>query len=314
MKTGILLVALGTPKSLEIKDVRAYLAAFLGDPLVIQKPRWFWLPILHGMILRVRPKYSASMYAQVWRYDAADGIGSPLLHFTKIQTEQLQALLPECEVRFAMTYGAPSIADSLREMRQAGVTDLRVIPLNPQYSTTTVEPIIRQVKAADAEATVLPEFYADDRYVGLLAHAIAEKWEAKPYDKLIFSYHGIPVSYVKKGDPYQAQSEAITRAVVAKLGLAAGQYEHTYQSKFGTDKWLGPATIKRMAALPKENAPRILIVSPSFVHDCLETLFELQIENRRVFMENGGQLFDFVHPFNESQEFTAFLRDWALGN
>nr|WP_153497443.1 ferrochelatase [Lactococcus sp. dk101] len=305
---GVLLVGLGTPQSCEVDDVRAYLKEFLSDPLVIQKPRWFWLPLLNGIILKVRPAKSAEMYKKVWREN-----GSPLMEYTINQTEQLNAICEDYQVDFAMTYGQPRIDDKIAEMRANGITDLTVLPLYPQYSLTTVEPIVRQVAAVDPNIPVIKEFCQLPSYTDLLAETINEKWATGAYDKLVLSYHGIPVSYVtKKQDIYEEQCKLTTAAVVEKLGLSESQYEHDYQSKFGPDKWLGPATIDRMASLPKEGCKKVLICSPAFVADCLETLYELEIENKDVFVENGGEVFDFVHPFNESAAFTEVLKEVVL--
>lgn len=304
-KKGILLVALGTPRSCETEDVREYLKEFLGDPLVIQKPRWLWLPILNGIILKVRPQKSAEMYKQIWTDE-----GSPLMSYTIAQTEQLQGLREDFDVRFAMTYGEPRIDKVIREMKESGVEDITVLPLYPQYSLTTVEPIIQQVKKIDDKINVIRDFHQIESYTDLLADSIREKWQANHYDKLILSYHGIPLSYVtKKKDAYEAQCIETTRLFVEKLGLKEEEYEHTYQSKFGPEKWLEPATIDRIAELPKEDTKKVLICSPAFVADCLETLFELEIENKEVFVENGGETFDFVHPFNDSLEFTKVLSE-----
>lgn len=297
-------MALGTPRSTDKADVRSYLKEFLGDPLVIQKPRWLWLPILNGIILKVRPQKSAALYKRIWTKE-----GSPLMKYTIAQSKQLQALCEEADVRFAMTYGEPRLSETIKEMREAGVEKLNALPLYPQYSQTTVEPIVQQLKAIDSKVKVMPAFYDHPDYIRLLTQSVKEKWDKRVYDKLIFSYHGIPLSYVTKGkDPYEEQCQTITRLVTEKLRLDKSQYEHVYQSKFGTDKWLGPSMLKRMEDLPKEGRKKILVCSPSFVADCLETLYELEIENRNVFLKNSGEVFDFVHPFNDSSDFTLFLR------
>jgi protoporphyrin/coproporphyrin ferrochelatase len=304
-KKGILLVALGTPRSCETDDVRDYLKEFLGDPLVIQKPRWLWLPILNGIILKVRPQKSAEMYKRIWTDE-----GSPLMIYTVAQAKQLQDMRKDFDVRFAMTYGEPRMDKVIAEMKESGVEEITVLPLYPQYSLTTVEPVIQQVKKIDDRIKVIRDFHKVDSYSDLLAESIREKWQANHYDKLVLSYHGIPLSYVtKKKDAYEEQCKETTRLVVSKLGLKEEEYEHTYQSKFGPEKWLEPATIDRVAELPKENAKKVLICSPAFVADCLETLFELEIENKEVFDENGGEIFDFVHPFNDSLAFTKVLSE-----
>ena len=254
-KKGILLVALGTPRSCEADDVRDYLKEFLGDPLVIQKPRWLWLPILNGIILKVRPQKSAEMYKQIWTDE-----GSPLMIYTVAQAKQLQDMREDFDVRFAMTYGEPRIDKVIAEMKESGVEEITVLPLYPQYSLTTVEPVIQQVKKIDDKIKVIRDFHKVESYSDLLAESIREKWQANDYDKLVLSYHGIPLSYVtKKKDAYEEQCKETTRLVVSKLGLREKEYEHTYQSKFGPEKWLEPATIDRVAELPKENTKKVLI-------------------------------------------------------
>ncbi|AYG00122.1 ferrochelatase [Lactococcus allomyrinae] len=303
-KKGILLVALGTPRSYKTEDVKEYLKEFLSDPLVIQKPRWFWLPILNGIILKVRPAKSAEMYKQIWSEN-----GSPLMNHTSAQTKQLQEIYPEADVRFAMTYGEPRIDKTIKDMQNLGIEDITILPLYPQYSLTTVEPIVQQVKKINPHLKVIKDFHKIEGYTDLLVNLIKKKWNSGEYDKLILSYHGIPQSYVtKKKDPYEKQCQKTTELVINKLGLKQHQFEHTYQSKFGPEKWLEPATIDRVARLPKEGAKKVLICSPAFVADCLETLFELEIENKEVFISNGGETFDFVHPFNSSIEFTKVIK------
>lgn len=263
------------------------------------------MPILNGIILKVRPQKSAEMYKQIW----TDG-GSPLMIYTVAQAKQLQDMREDFDVRFAMTYGEPRIDKVIAEMKESGVEEITVLPLYPQYSLTTVEPVIQQVKKIDDKIKVIRDFHKVESYSDLLAESIREKWQANDYDKLVLSYHGIPLSYVtKKKDAYEEQCKETTRLVVSKLGLREEEYEHTYQSKFGPEKWLEPATIDRVAELPKENAKKVLICSPAFVADCLETLFELEIENKEVFVENGGETFDFVHPFNDSLDFTRVLSE-----
>lgn len=231
-KKGILLVALGTPRSCEADDVRDYLKEFLGDPLVIQKPRWLWLPILNGIILKARPQKSAEMYKQIWTDE-----GSPLMIYTIAQAKQLQEMREDFDVRFAMTYGEPRIDKVIAEMKESGVEEITVLPLYPQYSLTTVEPVIQQVKKIDDKIKVIRDFHKVESYSDLLAESIREKWQANDYDKLVLSYHGIPLSYVtKKKDAYEEQCKETTRLVVSKLGLREEEYEHTYQSKFGPEK------------------------------------------------------------------------------
>ncbi|SKA00523.1 ferrochelatase [Pilibacter termitis] len=303
MEKGILLVNLGTPTAPTTKAVKAYLAEFLGDPLVIQKPRWWWLPLLHGIILQVRPKKSALLYQKIWTPN-----GSPLFYYTQKQAENLQEILPQTIVKFAMTYGKPSISDTLSEMKALGCTEIIVIPLYPQYSVTTTEPIIRQVEKTKFEnIKIIHDFYQEKNYLSLLAKDIQKKWQQKNYDCLLLSYHGIPVEYVKNGDPYQMQCEETT-AKLRELLPEIPQIFHAYQSKFGRDEWLSPATCDTLKKLPLQNKKRVLVAAPSFVCDCLETLEELGMENKGCFLDAGGIEYDYVSPFNDEKEFAFVLK------
>ncbi|MDR0921750.1 MAG: ferrochelatase [Lactobacillales bacterium] len=304
MTKGILLVNLGTPAAPTTEAVRSYLSEFLGDPLVIQKPRILWLPILHGIILRVRPKKSAELYKKIWTDE-----GSPLMYYTVKQAEELQKELPDTLVKYAMTYGEPKIETELQALRELGAEEITVIPLYPQYSVTTTEPIIRQVQKVGLEnVKIIHEFYDRAGYAELLAKGIREKWQKGNYDKLVLSYHGIPVEYVKKGDAYEAQCIDTTDRLAKVLPeIGRENMIHCYQSKFGPDEWLKPATSDILKMLPKRGVKKVLVVTPAFVSDCIETLEEILVENKEYFMETGGEVFDFVHPLNDDPDFAKFL-------
>lgn len=307
MKKGILLINLGTPKSPTAKHLRPYLRRFLGDPRVITTPAVIWKPILELMILPRRPKFSARMYQQIW----SDEYGSPLAHYTKRQCELLQALASDAVVKYAFSYSEPDIGQVLAEFEAEQVTDLCIIALYPQYSTTTVGSVSDDVMRFYRKRTYVPNlkfvtsFYENEAYLKLVAAKIKQQWVKKDYDKLIISYHGIPESYVKKGDPYQQQCEATTAKLQALLpGI---EILHTYQSKFGPAKWLEPATDATVKQLPEQGVKKLLLVSPSFVADCLETLFELNIENRAFFKQAGGEVFDVVSCLNDDRDFVQLL-------
>ena len=310
MKKGVLLVNLGTPKSPTAADVRTYLSKFLADKRVLDVPRAIWLPILHGMILRTRPKRSAARYRQIWTK-----AGSPLFIYAQKQAQQLQALLPTTIVKYAFCYSDPSITDSLTEMQQAGVTDLTIIPLYPQYSVTTVASVYDQVATHFMHAQAMPNlhfvtaYYQHPTYIKALAAQIKQALAQQSYDRIIFSYHGIPEKYVTAGDPYFKQCTATTQQVMALVGDVP--YTQTFQSKFGPGKWLSPATDDTLRALPQQNVKSVLVLTPGFVADCLETLEEIDQENRGYFKASGGQQFTYLHPFNESQTFTQLLADLA---
>ncbi|MDA9470902.1 ferrochelatase [Enterococcus sp. 5H] len=305
-KKGVIIVNLGTPDKPETKEVRAYLKRFLGDKRVIDTNRFIWLPVLHGIILRTRPKKSAALYQQVWQE-----AGSPLLIYTKSQAEQLQARFPDHVVRYAMSYSRPLIPEVLKEMQDLGVTDLTIIPLYPQYSTTTTAPIFDEVAKFYLKAEVIPSlhfiqsFYDEPLYIEALANQIKQALAEKTVDKIVFSYHGVPVSYIAKGDHYLEHCQQTTQAVMEQVGDVP--FISTFQSKFGPAEWLTPATDQTLKDLPKQGTKNILIITPGFVSDCLETIEEIEKENYGYFMENGGEHFHYIHPFNDDPIFVDIL-------
>ncbi|MFC4771452.1 ferrochelatase [Enterococcus hermanniensis] len=306
MQRGILLVNLGTPESPTPTAVKSYLAEFLSDRRVITWPRIIWLPILHGIVLNVRPKKSAKLYSKIWQTD-----GSPLWIYTQKQAELLQEKIPDALVRFAMTYGKQKIDETILEMKAAGMTELFVLPLYPQYSETTVAPICDQIAQLYKHAADIPHlkisrsFYERDEYITLLSSYIKKQMMQQKYDMLLFSYHGVPVSTIERGDPYEEQCQATTKKVMAKVGTFP--YAHTYQSKFGPSQWLTPMTCETLKAFPSQNVKSVLVITPGFVADCLETIEEIDEENRNYFIENGGERFDYIRPFNEDKSFTDVL-------
>lgn len=307
LKKGILLVNLGTPESPTPEDVKKYLAEFLSDRRVINWPRSLWLPILHGIVLQVRPQKSSRAYKKIWREE-----GSPLWIYTKKQAELLQLRMPNTIVRFAMTYGKPGIQETIYEMKQAGMTELFVLPLYPQYSETTVAPVCDQVSQVYKSAAEIPDikisssFYDHEGYLQLLANNIKHRLTEKSFDMILFSYHGIPVSTIERGDPYEEQCKITTQKVMERIG--DHPYTHSYQSKFGPGQWLTPMTCETLKAFPSQNIKKVLVITPGFVADCLETIEEIDEENRTYFMENGGELFEYIQPFNDSSEFTEILQ------
>lgn len=307
-KKGVLLVNIGTPDKPETKEVKAYLKNFLGDQRVIDTPRWKWLPILHGIILNTRPKKSAALYKAIWSEE-----GSPLLVYTKAQTKLLQERLPDYMVLYGMGYSSPTISESLAEMAQAGVEDITVIPLFPQYSTTTTasvnDAVFRHYLKEENMPTLhlVRDFATHPLYIKLLIAQIKEGIATHQPDRLIISYHGIPVSYVEKGDPYQKQCQATTDAIFTQLELDI-PWQVTYQSTFGKAEWIKPALDQTLMELPKKGVENVLIITPGFVSDCIETIEEIESENRAYFMKNGGKVFNYIHPFNEDLRFIELLK------
>lgn len=304
---GVLLVNLGTPKAPTTQAVRQFLNAFLSDRRVIQMPPWLWQPLLKGCILPFRGPHSAKMYQQVWTKQ-----GSPLLTITQAQTAQLQALLPNMRVRYAMSYSAPTITTALDEMASAGVNTLTVIPLYPQYSTTTTASIhdaVHRYYSRQHNSPTLHLYSAwwdTPAYLDALSANITHQLAGQAYDHVLFSYHGIPQSYQDQGDPYYAQCVATTAAVCARLALTV-PHSISFQSKFGPAKWLTPATKDILRALAAAGKRRVAIVTPSFVADCLETLYEIGIENTAAFKAAGGETLLRLRPLNTDPAFIQAL-------
>lgn len=315
MKQGVLLINLGTPTAPTAQAVRPYLRRFLADPRVINLPRFLWLPILNLMVLPKRPAASAAKYRQIW----SSRYGSPLAYYTQKQAAQLQDLLPDYQVAYAYSYSQPFIADALARLEKAGIEKLTIIPLYPQYSTTTIGSVIDDINRFYFRRAHIPELHISsgftdrDDYLDLLAKKIQTELDRGQYDRVVMSFHGIPVSYAQHGDPYPQQCTTTTVGVKARLHTKVPVIQ-TYQSKFGPAKWLTPATADTLKRLPQKGAKRVLVVSPAFVADCLETLHELAIENRSYFMNHGGQTFNLVPCFNDDPAFTKILRNMVVEN
>ena len=307
MKQAVLLINLGTPTAPTAKAVRPWLKQFLSDKRVISAPRWLWWPILNGLILPIRSKKSAKNYASIW-FDN----GSPL----RVYSEQLTELLNQQakpEVRLAMTYGQPSIHHQLTTLQNEGFDSIKIIPLYAQYSTTTTASIYDQVADWLKQSIVCPSiqlvssFYQRDAYIKALAESIRPA--LANCDKLVFSYHGIPVEYTEKGDPYRVHCELTTQAVVAYLGLSESEYELCFQSRFGPKQWESPYFVDRVTQLPIEGKKRIAVVAPAFVVDCLETLEEIAQEGQADFMAAGGESFHYIPCLNAEQSMVDALLD-----
>lgn len=310
-KQGILLINLGTPTAPDKKSVRRYLRAFLGDKRVVTLPAVFWRPILELFILPRRPYTSAKMYQTIWSAE----YGSPLEYYTKRQAELLQKRCPEAKVRYAFSYSEPQLTTALKAFAAEEITKLTVIALYPQYSTTTVGAVSDEIMRFYQGKNYLPNlklltsFSERPEYLELLATKIKAQTKKENYDCVILSYHGIPQSYVKKGDPYAKQCDLMTEAL--KKRLPELDFLQCYQSKFGPAKWLEPALDKTLQALPKKGCKKVLVVSASFVSDCLETLFELEIEDRQKFMDAGGKKYVVLPCLNDDAQWIELLAKWS---
>lgn len=307
-KIGVLLLNLGTPDATDYWSVRRYLKEFLSDPRVIETPKWLWWPLLSGVILTVRPQKSGHAYAQIWDKQAND---SPLRVITREQTDRLMERFASDKrivVDYAMRYGNPSTASRLKALQDAGCQKILLVPLYPQYSATTTA--TANDKAFDALAKMrwqpavrtMPAYFDDPVYIDTLARSIQEgigKLDFTP-DLVITSYHGMPVTYLERGDPYHCQCLKTTRLVREKLGWSADKIMVTFQSRFGPTKWLEPYTDKTLEALPGKGIKRVAILAPAFSVDCIETLEEIAMQGRETFMEAGGESFAYIPCLNAS--------------
>lgn len=299
---------LGTPKDSSKTEVRKYLKTFLSDRRVIKIHPIIWKPILNGIILNIRPKKSAKLYQKICTEN-----GFPLLEYTEKQMENLKNICPEVEVTIGMSYSEPSIETALDTLLSKEIEELNVIPMYPQYSGTTVGSVFDSVMnyfiKSDriVDIKFIRSFYNNPQYIGYFSKKINEALNESPIDAIVFSYHGIPMSYVKDGDNYPKECTKTTKLIMDKLGDIP--YYQTYQSKFGPSEWLKPATDDTLKKLPSKGIKNILIVAPGFVVDCLETIEELEHENRNYFLENGGEVYKYVHPFNGDIEFAKLVKD-----
>ncbi len=301
-KVGVLLINLGTPDAPTTSALRRYLGEFLSDPRVIEIPRLVWLFILHGIILRVRPKKSAKLYQSVWTSE-----GSPLLVISKQQQQAIQEQLGDgFSVKLGMRYGNPSIANALRELQQEAVRKIIVLPLYPQYAAPTTGSSFDAVAKELSNWRWVPEVhfvnnYCDEPlYIDALANSVREHIEknGKP-QKIIFSYHGTPKRNLDLGDPYYCFCIKTTRLVAEQLGLDKNDCIASFQSRFGYAEWLKPYTDETLKNLPAEGVKDIAILSPAFSADCLETLEELAVENRHTFMVAGGEKYAYIPALND---------------
>ena len=300
-KIGILLANLGTPDSPTPKSISRYLWQFLTDPRVVDLPRCKWYPLLKAIILPLRSKRIAKNYQAIWTEQ-----GSPLLAISLQQKDALQDYLDkqniDTQVEIAMTYGNPSIQSAVKNLLKNQVERIIVLPLYPQYSSSTTGAVFDAfANALKEERGLVPfdfihSYHVDENYINALADSI--KVRLKSDEFLLFSYHGIPLRYEKMGDYYREHCKQTTIAVVNKLGLTENQWEMTFQSRFGREEWLQPYTDKFLESAVTQNIQKIAVVCPGFSVDCLETIEEIDKENRENFLNNGGQSYQYIPALN----------------
>ncbi len=317
-RTAVLLCNLGTPDAATPAALRRYLAEFLSDPRVVEIPRALWWLILHGVILRIRPRRSAAKYASIWTAD-----GSPLKVWTDKQAKMLAGYLGErgqpALVRAAMRYGNPSIGSVLDELKRDGVDRVLVLPLYPQYCAATTASVNDAVGEWARRARHLPEFrfvnrYHDDPgYIGALARRAQDHWQAHGRSqRLVLSFHGVPKRTLLLGDPYHCECRKTARLLTERLGLKREQVLVTFQSRFGKAEWLQPYTEPTLVALARQGVKRVDVMCPGFSSDCLETLEEIAIEARHAYLGAGGAEFHYIPCLNDQHEWIAALAQIAM--
>jgi len=317
--TGILLVNLGTPDAPTPAAVRRYLGEFLADQRITEMPRWLWWLILHGIILRVRPQSTARNYQKIWTET-----GSPLLTISQAQAQALKQVLKahftgSMTVALGMRYGNPSIASALEKLRQANARRILILPLYPQYSSSTTG------STFDAIADVLKRWrwipdvrfvshYPDHAaYIHALATQIKSYWaEHGTPDQLLFSFHGIPKRFFLAGDPYHCECHKTARLVTEQIKLPEEKWQVVFQSRFGREEWLKPYTDETLKGLAQAGVKRVDVISPGFAADCLETLEEIDQQNREFFLQSGGEAFHYIPALNDHLEHIQALLEIVI--
>jgi ferrochelatase len=307
-KIGVLLVNLGTPDGTSYWPMRRYLKEFLSDRRVIETPRLIWWPVLNGIVLTTRPKKSGAAYDEIWNRELNE---SPLRTFTRAQGEKLAAEMAAEEnivVDWAMRYGKPPIAERLEALQEQGCERILIFPLYPQYSASTTATVndkafdaLKEMRWQPAIRTV-PPYHDDPVYIDALAESIEAHLESLDFEpeKVLASFHGVPKSYLLKGDPYHCQCRKTTRLLNDRLGWPEGRLMITFQSRFGPEEWLQPYTDETVEKLANEGVKRLAIVNPGFVSDCLETLEEIAGEAGEIFHEHGGEQFSHIPCLNDT--------------
>ena len=310
--TGVLVVNLGTPDAPDRKRVRRYLKQFLSDPRVVEFPRWLWWLILNGIILNIRPSKSAEAYKQIWTEQ-----GSPLLVISNAQATGVSNILSKrfkshTKVELGMSYGNPSIFDGLNRLHEAGVNKLVILPLYPQYSGSTVGSVFDAVSGCLRQWRWIPTvhfvsaYYDHVGYITALANKVRKHAQG---DHLVMSFHGVPERYVRDGDPYEGQCRKTAQLLARQLNLSKNQWTIVFQSRFGREEWIKPYCDEQLKALPARGVKSVDVICPGFSADCLETLEEIDMQNRQLFMDSGGEQFNYIACLNDDKEHLNFLAD-----
>ena len=313
-KTAVLLINLGTPEAPTEEAVREYLREFLWDPRVVQIPRVVWWLILNFFVLKKRPAQSARAYQKVWTDE-----GSPLLVYSKRIQTSLQALAEQnqpgqYQVFLAMRYGQPSIESVLNQIKKSDVDKIIVLPLYPQFATSSTGTAWHAFRQACAKWSSAPsskailDYHDNDAYINALAQSIERHWkEHGKAECLLFSFHGVPERTIRQGDPYLDHCTKTTQLLVEKLGLKPLEWRMVFQSRFGKAKWIQPYCVETLETLPKEGVTSLDVICPGFSVDCLETLEEIAMQNQDIFLKAGGERYRYIPALNDNDAHIAAL-------
>ena len=309
-RVGVLLVNTGTPSEPNTKSIKKYLKQFLSDKRIVQFPRIIWLPILYLFILPIRPAKKVKDYKKIWMEE-----GSPLYVYTKRLLKKLnisKSKKDNISINIAMRYGEPNIKKQLKEFNEKKIKNLIIFPLFPQYSFATTESIKDEINLSlkklnfNPKISFVKEYYNKALYINAIANSIKRNWKQKN-SKLIFSYHGLPIKYIQKGDTYYQSCMDTTKLIAKKLKLNKEKYITSFHSKFGFGEWTKPYTERLLLELPKKGIKSIGIVSPSFSIDCLETLEEIAIQFKDDFINAGGEKFNYIPCLNEKKSHVLII-------
>ncbi len=314
VKIGVLLTNLGTPDAPSTAAVRTYLKEFLWDIRVVDQPRWLWWLILHGIILNTRPKHSAAAYQKVW-----DENGSPLLSISQAQQSAIDTVLAEkyqgrVVVELAMRYGNPSIQKGLDALKSQGCDKVLVLPLYPQYSATTTASTFDAIAQVFESWQRIPAlrmidgYHDDSGYIEALAVSVRQHWDKHGKgERLLLSFHGIPIRYFKEGDPYPKLCLQTGGLLREALGLDEQQCQISFQSRFGKEPWVEPYTDATLQAWGKQGVGNVDVMCPGFAADCLETLEEIAVENADIFAASGGGELSYIPALNAEPQHIEYL-------
>ncbi len=316
-KKAVLLVNLGSPDAPTKSAVRRFLKEFLWDPRVVNIPRFIWWIILHFLVLPFRPKKSTKAYKKIWQKK-----GSPLLFLTRQLSEKVAGKFahPNYSIHHVMRYGKPSIPKQLAQHKKNQIDELIIIPLYPQYSSTTTASVFDQVVEHVMQWRHIPtlnfisDYHQHPKYIEAIADSIEQAWKKQGRNEiLLMSFHGLPEQLTKWGDPYFEQCNQTAKLIAEKLSLSADQWKIVFQSRFGKAKWLQPYCVEVLQALPAQGLKNIDVICPGFAVDCLETLEEIEMANKAIFLEAGGETYHYIPALNDSDKHVELMIELIKG-